>query len=84
LYDRGGKWAHGTFGFNGSGGTEYVLSPTQSRTFDRFVSVMESPRGGDGAALHITGDGLGFEWIAKGVRTGQLRLRANGTPVRVG
>jgi TP901 family phage tail tape measure protein len=49
LYDRGGKWAHGTFGFNSSGGTEYVLSPQQSRLFDRFVSVMERPRGGDGA-----------------------------------
>jgi TP901 family phage tail tape measure protein len=83
LYDRGGKWAHGTFGFNGSGGTEYVLSPQQSRLFDRFVSTMERPRGGDGAALRITGDGPAFEWIAKGVRTGQLRLRANGTPVKV-
>jgi TP901 family phage tail tape measure protein len=49
LYDRGGKWAHGTFGFNGSGGTEYVLSPAQSRMFDRFVSVMDGTRGGDGA-----------------------------------
>jgi TP901 family phage tail tape measure protein len=84
LYDRGGKWAHGTFGFNGSGGTEYVLSPQQSRLFDRFVSVMDRPRGGDGAALHVTGEGPGFEWIAKGVRTGQLRLTANGTPVKVG
>jgi TP901 family phage tail tape measure protein len=49
LYDTGGKWRHGQLGLNTSGGTEYVLSPQQSRTFDRFVSVMERPRGGDGA-----------------------------------
>jgi murein DD-endopeptidase MepM/ murein hydrolase activator NlpD len=49
LYDWGGKWRHGELGLNTSGGTEYVLSPQQSRTFDRFVSVMERARGGDGA-----------------------------------
>jgi TP901 family phage tail tape measure protein len=50
LYDTGGKWRHGELGLNTSGGTEYVLSPQQSRLFDRFVSVMERPRGGDGAS----------------------------------
>lgn len=52
-FDTGGKWVSGTLGVNMSGSTEYVLSPSQSRMFDRFISSMESPAGaGGGLRLH--------------------------------
>lgn len=64
LYDRGGKWATGTVGINTSGGTEYVLSPHQSRMFDRMIVAMEGTRrGNDGAQVdpHVLSRLIGRE-----------------------
>jgi TP901 family phage tail tape measure protein len=70
---------------------ERVLSREQNRAFEAFVNSFgsstplqsASAAGNGGGTWRITGEGPGFEWIAKGVRTGQLRLTANGTPVKV-
>ena len=73
LYDRGGKWAHGTLGLNTSGGTEYVLSPEQSRMFDRMISVMEGmARGGDGAAV---GESYHFHGVREDAIVARLERR---------
>lgn len=70
---------------------ERVLNRAQNEAWETLTAMGQrtpvTPIGGSGSQtvhLRISGDGAIFEQVTYGVRTGQLRLTANGAAVRVG